>query len=121
MNEAVVIRLAPVQRTMLHAAGGKKLCVLLKATLQAHGIKMGRDKFIAVLGKHGLLQPRLKRRGQVTTDSSHWICTYNNLIKEVEIKRPEQVWGSDMTQLRCEKKFYYLRQISDAYPKRIMG
>ena len=120
-HEAVVIRLVVAQRTRLQTAGGKKLYVLLKATLQAHGIKMGRDKFIAVLGKHGLLQPRLKRRGPATTDSAHWFRTYPNLIKELEIKRPEQVWVSDMTYLRCEKGFYYLWLITDAYSKRIMG
>lgn len=121
MDESVIIALVLSKRSELQHSGGKKLYVLLKESLQARGITMGRDKFMAVLGRHGLLQPRPKRRGPVTTNSRHGYRKYPNLVKELEITRPEQVWVSDMTYIRIQEGFCYLWLITDAYSKRIMG
>ena len=63
--------------------GTRKLYWLLKAVMKDNGIKMGRDKFFAVLRSNGLLvKPRCRRVR--TTDSNHVYRKYPNLIKEYE-------------------------------------
>jgi transposase InsO family protein len=46
---------------------------------------------------------------------------YPNLIKEIDINRPEQIWVADITYLRTRDKTYYLHLITDAYSKKIVG
>ena len=67
-----------------------------------------------------LLVPK-KKKYHKTTNSKHWMRKYPNLVKEVAINRPEQVWVADITYLQVKKKHYYLHLITDAYSKRIVG
>jgi len=46
---------------------------------------------------------------------------YPNLIRHIELTRPEQVWVSDITYIPVENGFNYLHLITDAYSKQIMG
>jgi len=46
---------------------------------------------------------------------------YNNLIKDLLINNPEQVWVSDITYIQLRKQWGYLSLITDAYSKKIMG
>ena len=121
VDDAIIVELVLAQRQRLQYVGGKKLYALLKPSLVEHGVTFGRDKFLAALGRHGLMQPRARRRGPQTTDSRHGYRRYPNLVKELKITRPEQVWVSDMTYLRLRDGFCYLWLITDAYSKRIMG
>ena len=62
--------------------GGLKLFYLIGPLLKGAGIKTGRDGFMDMLGRHNLLVVRKKRR-YTTTDSSHWMNQYDNLIEGV--------------------------------------
>ncbi|MBL0020464.1 MAG: DDE-type integrase/transposase/recombinase [Bacteroidetes bacterium] len=44
-----------------------------------------------------------------------------NLIENMKIDRPEQVWVSDITYIRTQNGFLYLSIITDAYSKKVMG
>jgi putative transposase len=66
-----------------------------------------------------LIQPR--RRYHVTTNSHHRFRKHENLILDLEICRPEQVWVSDITYIGKREKPCYLSIITDAYSKKIMG
>jgi len=46
---------------------------------------------------------------------------YNNLVKELDITRPEQVWVSDITYIRVQNQWGYLSLITDAFSRKIMG
>lgn len=46
---------------------------------------------------------------------------YSNLIRELEILRPEQLWVSDITYIRLANEFAYLSLITDAYSRKIVG
>ena len=100
--------------------GTRKLYWLLKAVMKDNGIKMGRDKFFAVLRSQGLLVK--SRRSRVrTTDSNHEYRKYPNLIKEYEPCGPEQIWSSDITYVSTEEGFVYVSLVTDQYSKKIMG
>jgi transposase InsO family protein len=67
-----------------------------------------------------LLRP-VKRKTCRTTDSQHPYPRYPNLVKEVEVVRPEQVWVCDITYVRLGNGFVYLAVIMDVFTRAIRG
>ena len=100
--------------------GTRKLHFMLSAELTRHGMKMGRDKLFNLLGFYGVLIRRRCRKVK-TTDSQHWLKKYPNLIKDIELTGPEQLWVSDITYIRTLQGFSYLSLITDAYSRKIVG
>lgn len=98
--------------------GGKKLYKML----QQKGIKMskGRDAFFEILRSHDLLIKQKKRKAY-TTNSYHRFHKYKNLIKTIELKKPEQVLVSDITYIDTIEGFSYLSLITDLYSRKIVG
>ena len=100
--------------------GTRKLHSMLGSVFEENGIKMGRDKFFALLKENGLLvKPR--RRKKITTDSNHVYRKYPNLIKEFVPCGPEQIWASDITYVSTAQGFVYVSLVTDQYSKKIMG
>lgn len=100
--------------------GGRKLHIKLKTILITEGIDIGRDRFFDVLRHHGLLIKRCRKYCK-TTNSLHKFYKYKNLIKDMEIRMPNQVWVSDITYIRTTEGFLYLSLITDAYSRKIVG
>lgn len=100
--------------------GTRKLYYLLKENFARNGISIGRDRLFDLLREEGLLIVK-KKKYTKTTDSKHWMHKYPNLVKELELKRPEQLWVADITYLIMPDRYYYLHLITDAYSKQIMG
>ena len=101
-------------------AGLPTLYSMLRQPLISHGIKMGRDALQDVRRKHGLIQ-RPRRNYVFTTDSAHRYKKYPNIVKELQVIRPEHLWVSDITYLRVGSDFNYLSLITDAYSRKIVG
>jgi len=81
---------------------------------------MGRDAFFDLLRDSGLLVRRKRIRVR-TTFSAHRFRKYPNLIEELVVNRPNQLWVSDITYLRIAQDFAYLSLITDAYSRKIIG
>lgn len=64
---------------------------------------------------------RVKRRVIQTTDSKHAFPRYPNLVADLEITRPDQVWVSDITYIRLREEFIYLAVIMDVFTRIIRG
>lgn len=107
-------------RSKMPRIGGKKLYTLIKPELDRHGIKIGRDRFFTWLRANDLLV-RPKKNGVKTTNSNHRFKVHKNLIKGIEITKPDQVWVSDITYLRLQNGFAYMALITDAYSRKIIG
>jgi putative transposase len=100
--------------------GTRKLYYLIQDDLVKSGIKMGRDVLFNFLrAEHLLIWP--KRSYVKTTNSKHWMKRYPNLIENIKLERPEQVWVSDITYIKTDQGHRYLSLVSDAYSKKIMG
>lgn len=113
-----VIALVEQQRIIQPRVGTRKLYFMLQQELKA--LKIGRDKFFDILrANHLLIAP--KRTYHVTTWSHHRFRKHPNLIKEMDIEQPEQVWVSDITYIGKREKPCYLSLITDAYSKKIVG
>jgi putative transposase len=62
--------------------------------------------------------PTRKRR---TTNSNHAYPRYPNLVKDLEITRPDQVWVADITYIRLRREFVYLAVLMDVFTRSIRG
>jgi len=83
-------------------------------------LKVGRDTLFNVLRKHQMLTLR-KKYSSRTTNSLHRFYKYKNIIKNLEVTRPNQVWVSDITYIRTIKGFCYLALITDMHSRKIVG
>ncbi len=61
------------------------------------------------------------RRYCRTTNSKHGYGCYPNLIKQMQIVRPDQVWCADLTYIRLPRQFVYLAVILDIFTRSIRG
>jgi len=100
--------------------GGKKLYQWIRPDIDQAGVRMGRDKFFELLGRHSLLVKR-KRKYVSTTDSYHHFRVYRNLLRHQPLTRGNQAWVSDITYIRTVEDFAYLFLITDAYSRKIVG
>lgn len=92
---------------------------MLYDDLQSVG-KIGRDKFITILGKYNLLVVP-KKSFTRTTNSFHRFYKYKNLLYDKTIDGSNQCWVSDITYLRTQTGFVYLFLITDYYSRKIVG
>ena len=107
-------------RCRMPRIGTRKLYYLIKDELNESNIKIGRDVLFNFLrAEHLLIKP--KRSYVKTTNSKHWMKKHPNLIKNMEVTKPEQLWVSDITYIQTEQGHNYLSLITDAYSKKIMG
>ncbi len=60
-------------------------------------------------------------RGKRTTDSRHAFPRYPNLVADLEIRRPDQVWVADITYIRLRTEFVYLAVLMDVFTRNIRG
>lgn len=104
--------------------GGVKLWYMYKSEFGCD-YPIGRDRFCRILDENGLkLRLRIKRPR--TTDSTHGLPTYPNLIKEYVPMAANQLWASDITYVvimddDLHYHFCYLSLILDAYSEEIIG
>ncbi len=88
--------------------------------LGERGIHVGRDRLFEILRSHGMLVQKLKRYTK-TTDSRHPFRYYPNLIENIKIDCPGQVYVSDITCIHTLEGFQYLALVTDYYSRKIMG
>jgi putative transposase len=62
-----------------------------------------------------------KRKTRRTTNSEHPFPRYPNLVQDLEIVRPDQVWVVDITYIRLKTEFVYLAVIMDVFTRSIRG
>jgi putative transposase len=120
IEDTIVLDLVTKMRKQMPKLGTPKLYYLLKEPLEKHGIKMGRDKLHELLSAFGMLVRR-KRKYAYTTNSHHWLKKYSNLIRDLVVRHPEQLWVSDITYISLKDGFNYLSLITDAYSRKIIG
>ena len=104
--------------------GGSKLWYMYRKSFEGNH-PLGRDRFADIVDKYGL-KVRLKMRKPRTTDSTHGLSVFPNLIKEYIPLAPDRLWVSDITYMTIwtdaeHYSFCYLSLILDAYSEEIVG
>jgi len=77
-------------------------------------------KVLRIMRQRGLLR-KTKRRWIKTTDSRHSHRVYPNLIKNLVVTVPNQVWTADITYIGIRSGFVYLAVILDLFARRAIG
>ena len=102
LREEMVIQFVKDIRQLDPGIGGEKLHYMYRERFGAdYEYMVGRDKMEAIIARNGLNRPR-------TTDSTHGLPTYPNLVKDIIPIRKNQVC--------C-----YLSMITDCYTKEIIS
>jgi putative transposase len=87
---------------------------------EPYGYRINRKRVQRIMRQKELLRP-VKYKKRRTTDSNHPYPRYPNVVKELVIARPEQVWVCDITYIRLEQDFVYLAIVMDVYTRTIRG
>lgn len=120
LNEEIILEMVRDKRKLMSRIGVRKLLEMITPSLHRQGLGIGRDAFFDLLRDYGMLIRKRKRK-VITTYSRHWLKKYPNLIKDLVIDRPNQVWVSDITYIETDQDFMYLFLITDAYSRKILG
>jgi len=118
--EAIIIKRVLELRRHMPKLGGRKLYNELEPVLDEMHFKFGRDRLFDLLRREGLLVRR-KKKYVKTTNSHHRFRKYRNLIKDLSIDRPNQVYVADITYIRTLSGFCYLSLLTDACSRKIVG
>lgn len=125
LTEEMVLQFIREIREHDPGIGGEKLHAMYLGRFgRDYEYMVGRDKMEMIIAENNL-NVRKPRRKPRTTDSSHGLPTYPNLIKELIPTRKNQVWVTDITYIPIwisedEYIFCYLSIISDYYTKEII-
>lgn len=118
--KAQVISMVKEERKEQPRVGGRKLHEALQPSFITADLKIGRDYLFDILREYDMLIKR-KKASCRTTFSYHRFYTYKNLVKNMVVIRPNQVWVSDITYIRTVSGFCYLALITDMYSRKIVG
>jgi putative transposase len=82
---------------------------------------VGRKRVRRLMGEMGL-KVKVKKRCHQTTNSRHGFPRYENLVKDLEVTRPDQVWVCDITYIKLgNREFVYLAIVMDIFTRAIRG
>ena len=126
LREEMVVQFVKEIRLLDPGIGGEKLHYMyLQRFGKDYEYMVGRDKMESIISANGL-NVRISRKRPRTTDSSHGLPTYPNLVKELVPMRKNQLWVTDITYIPIwindyEYFFCYLSMITDCYTKEIIS
>ena len=92
----------------------------ITAQLRRQGWQVNRKR-VQRLMREMSPQTKTKRKKRQTTDSKHDFPRYPNLVLDLEVVRPDQVWVSDITYIHLLHGFVYLAIIMDVFTRCIRG
>lgn len=116
LRENMIIEKVKEYRKRQPRVGVRKLQRMLKNDR----IRLGRDRLFNLLRSRDMLVKR-KRNTIRTTYSYHRFYKYRNLIRDLKITLPNQVFVSDITYLDTFMGYCYLSLITDVYSRMIVG
>ena len=92
----------------------------MTAELRRAGWTVNHKRVARLMAELGL-KVRRRRSGPRTTDSSHDRPRFPNLVRALEVVRPDQVWVADITYIRLQRGFVYLAVVMDVFTRAIRG
>jgi len=120
VDEGLVVQLVLNERQLQPRIGTRKLHYMLGGDFKEAGVEVGRDRMFEILRSRDLLVPPLPKSPR-TTDSRHSLPVFRNLIADMELTAPNQVWVNDITYLRTLEGFEYLSLNMDLHSHKIVG
>ena len=92
----------------------------ITAELKRAGWRVNHKRVARLMDEMGV-QVKQKRAWRHTTDSDHDGPRFPNLVRDLEVVRPDQVWVADITYIRLARGFVYLAVVMDVFTRAIRG
>jgi transposase InsO family protein len=92
----------------------------ITAELRRQGLKVNHKRVLRLMRDKNLLC-RARKAFKATTDSSHSLTKYPNLIEDLVPYRADQVWHADITYIRIATSFVYLAALIDGFSRKVIG
>ena len=92
----------------------------VSAQLQRDDIKVNHKRVLRLIRDNNLLYKTI-RAFKATTDSSHGLKKYPNLIDGLVPYRMDQIWHADITYIRIAISFVYLAALIDGFSRKVIG
>lgn len=85
-------------------------------------LNINKKKALRIMKKFGL-KPYKRRikRPRKTADLNRPPTIYQNLIKDILVIKPNQIWVADFTYIKFQNKFIYLATVMDLFTREILG
>jgi transposase InsO family protein len=93
---------------------------MITGQLQHDGYPVNEKRVYRVMPENNLVT-RKKKRDPQTTNSAHSYGRYPNLLRELEVDHPDQVWCADITYIRLETGYVYLAILLYIYTRSMRG
>lgn len=90
------------------------------AALRREDMIVNHKKVYRIMKSENILC-RIRRSFKKTTNSSHSLLKYPNLIKEIIPLRVNEIWHADITYIRLRASFAYLAALIDGYSRKVVG
>ena len=117
MTEKKIVDHARQLREEAPGIGAYKMFIILKDIFL--DVMPGRDRFYKIITENGLMLKPERRRH--TTNSNHNYRKYRNLIKDLVLNHPNQLWVADITYIETDDGVVYLHLVTDAWTHEIIG
>lgn len=92
----------------------------ITAELHRRQIAVNRKKVLRLMREEKILCTRKSFKPK-TTNSNHDLPLYPNLIRDIVVTGPNQVWVSDITYIHLAEGFVYLASILDLFGRKCVG
>jgi len=89
--------------------------------LRREGLLVNDKRVRRIMKEFGLCAEVKKTFKVATTNSDHELQIYQNRLKGLEVIKPDQAWGADITYIRIATCFVYLAVILDLYSRKVIG
>jgi transposase InsO family protein len=91
------------------------------AEMRAQNISCSLNRVSRLMKQEGL-KSKTRRKFRITTDSTHTLPVYPNLLERNFIaKKPNMSWTSDITFVATQEGWLYLAVILDLYSRKVVG
>jgi transposase InsO family protein len=92
----------------------------ITAQLRREGLdEVNHKRVLRVMRENDLI--RRKKRVQTTTQSNHTYGRYPNLVLNLNIDHPDQVWCADITYIHLGTHYVYLAILMDVFTRSLRG
>jgi len=92
----------------------------ITAELENRGYSINHKRVLSLMRQDNLLCQKKKFK-PITTDSSHSLPVYPNILKNARITGPNQVWASDITYIQLQHEHIYLAVVLDLASRKCIG
>ena len=92
----------------------------MKKALNSLGYPVGRCYTRRRMKEAGI-QVRYKKKYKVTTNSSHKLPVFDNVLRQFDVNAANRAYVQDITYIRTQEGWLYLAVVVDLYSRRVVG